>query len=403
MSTRPEWQIPALGAQDRLVGGVASGVAAEIGVDPLWVRLGFVVLFAVGGWGGLLYLVLWGALSYLAYVGRGPTVIPSPKGRTHLHRMVGVGMVVFGLALLFGNLQGVRASVLWPVGVVVGGILVALERITPSARNPLPSWFPTLQIVGGVAAAVGVVAAVNATGLAGGSTPAFVAIAIVVGLVVLSAPWWWRLVTDLDTERQARVRSDERAEVTAHLHDSVLQTLALIQKGEDSQQMVNLARRQERELRNWLDPGRASRLGGSVRGRLDQMASDVEELHGVPVEVVSVGDVLAEGAVEAILAAANEAVVNAAKHSGAPRIDVFSEVQDHQIEVFIRDTGIGFAQAQVNPDRLGIRESIVGRMQRAGGTAQIRSDPGEGTEVELTMPTEPTPTQAPPTVGGNQL
>ncbi len=174
--------------------------------------------------------------------------------------------------------------------------------------------------------------------------------------------------------------------MAAHLHDSVLQTLALIQKVEDRQTAINLARRQERELRNWLDPGRASRFGGSIRGRLDQMASDVEELHGIPVEVVTVGDVLVDEPIIALLNAGREACVNAARHSGTKRIDVFAEVGDDDVTLFVRDTGKGFDPDTVDPDRRGLRESIVGRMERAGGGAMIYSEPGQGTEVELTIP-----------------
>lgn len=215
------------------------------------------------------------------------------------------------------------------------------------------------------------------------------------GVAALSAPWWWRLISDLDAERQARARSDERAEVAAHIHDSVLQTLALIQRNaDDPQMMLNLARRQERELRNWLDPDRMSRQGRSLRGQLDAMASEVEELHGTAVEMVVVGDVLIDAAIEAIVGAAREAVVNAAKHSGTAQIDVYAEVQPDQIEIFVRDAGGGFDPAAIGSDRRGVRFSIEDRMSRAGGRAVILSSLGEGTEVELLLPRSVTPEPA---------
>jgi signal transduction histidine kinase len=149
--------------------------------------------------------------------------------------------------------------------------------------------------------------------------------------------------------------------------------------------MVTLARRQERELRNWLDPDRASRVGESIRGQLDQLATDVEELHGVPVEVVTAGDCLVDEGIAAALAATREATVNAAKHSGADQVDVYAEVSEDLVEFFVRDAGCGFSRDNVDEDRRGLKESIIGRMERAGGTAVVHSDPGEGTEVEISI------------------
>jgi signal transduction histidine kinase len=207
-----------------------------------------------------------------------------------------------------------------------------------------------------------------------------------------------RLVRERDSEQQARVRSDERAEVAAHLHDSVLQTLSLIQRNaDDPQTMLTLARRQERELRNWLDPDRASRVGESIRGRLDQLATDVEELHGVPVEVVTAGDCLVDETISAALDATREATVNAAKHSGAEQVDVYAEVSDTMVEFFIRDAGCGFVREQINGDRRGLKESILGRMERAGGTAIVSSDVGEGTEIEISIARTPQTEFPPPT------
>jgi signal transduction histidine kinase len=154
---------------------------------------------------------------------------------------------------------------------------------------------------------------------------------------------------------------------------------------------------EEAELRNWLDPDRASRVGESIRGRLDQLATDVEELHGVPVEVVTAGDCLVDETISAALDATREATVNAAKHSGAEQVDVYAEVSDTMVEFFIRDAGCGFVREQINGDRRGLKESILGRMERAGGTAIVSSDVGEGTEIEISIARTPQTEFPPPT------
>ena len=395
----PFWRLPELADDDRLVGGVAAGIARELGLDPLWVRLGFVVLFAVGGWGALLYGAWWGVM---ALAGSRPAPADRPdaggagavgprvaKGRSELGRLVGFGSIVVGLALLAGRLGGYPASVVWPVGVIGVGSVLSWHRVTVADRagggGTSRRW---LVAIGGLVA-VAVVVSVSLVGLDGIAAAAgsiLVALGTVLATVLLSAPWWWRLVRERDAERQARVRSQERAEMAAHIHDSVLQTLTLIQKyGDDPQTMLNLARRQERELRNWLDPNRASRRGQSIRGQLDEIATTVEELHGVPVEVVAVGDCLVEGAVEALLGATREAAVNAAKHSGAERIDIYLEVTETGVQVFVRDTGKGFDPESIDDDRQGVRHSILARMARVGGTVVISSEPGDGTEVELRL------------------
>jgi signal transduction histidine kinase len=194
-----------------------------------------------------------------------------------------------------------------------------------------------------------------------------------------------RLLRSLTEERSERIRSQERAEVAAHLHDSVLQTLALVQRSDDPQQVAALARRQERELRAWLAgrpaPGQAARLAPA----LEAAAVDVEEHHGVPVEVVVVGDRELDPATEAVVAAAREAMTNAAKFGDGSTVDVYAESSPEALRVFVRDRGPGFDPTAVPEDRRGVRESIVGRMERHGGRALITSDPATGTEVELVL------------------
>jgi signal transduction histidine kinase len=207
------------------------------------------------------------------------------------------------------------------------------------------------------------------------------------GLALTVGPWLFRLASDLTEERAARVRSQERADVAAHLHDSVLQTLSLIQKNaEDSRAVARLARAQERDLRAWLY-GDTAAAETSVAGALRSAAAEVEDTHGTPVEVVTVGDAAMTEEVRPLVLAAREAMVNAAKHSGADKVDVFAECDDTRVDVFVRDRGHGFDQDAVAEDRLGVRNSIVDRMRRHGGAAVIRTAPGEGTEVRLSLQT----------------
>lgn len=206
-----------------------------------------------------------------------------------------------------------------------------------------------------------------------------------VALLVVFGPWFLRLGRSLASERAARIREQERAEMAAHLHDSVLQTLALIQKrASDAHEVAALARRQERELRRWLFDRRQAR-GESIKTAMEQAAAEVEELHGVPVESVIVGDGPLDERSQALLQAAREAMTNAAKFAGSERIDLYAEVGDGRVEAFVRDRGVGFDPACIPADRRGVRHSIVARMQRHGGHGVIHSAPGEGTEVELVM------------------
>ncbi|HEY3865179.1 MAG TPA: ATP-binding protein [Solirubrobacteraceae bacterium] len=214
------------------------------------------------------------------------------------------------------------------------------------------------------------------------------AVAVLVAVALIFAPSWRRLARSLAAERTERIRSQERADVGAHLHDSVLQTLALIQRSaEDPGQVTALARRQERELRGWLEDGDApgSGDGGRLAGALAAAAGEVEAAVGGTVEVVAVGDRALDERAGAVLGAAREAMLNAAKFAGQAPISVYAELSDERIQVFVRDRGAGFDPATVPPARRGVRESIVGRMNRAGGRAVVRSQPGGGIEVEIAI------------------
>ncbi len=217
------------------------------------------------------------------------------------------------------------------------------------------------------------------------------AVLLLAAIIALLGPWWLRIARDLMAERQARVRAEERAEVATRVHDSVLQTLALIQRrADDPQQVISIARAQERELRSWLFDGRApgsmDGLASTVADGVRVIQQEVEAQHGIVVEAISVGDCPLDDSLGALLAAAREATVNAAKWSGASTVSLFAEVEPDAVSVFVRDRGRGFDPSSVPADRKGLAESIRARMARRGGTATIRSTPGEGTEVALCMP-----------------
>jgi signal transduction histidine kinase len=213
---------------------------------------------------------------------------------------------------------------------------------------------------------------------------------VISAIAVLLGPWWLRIARDLVVERAARIRAEERADMAARVHDSVLQTLALIQRRADQpQQVIQLARAQERELRSWLFDGRAP---GSIddqvtfAGGVRQIQREVEAQHGIAVEAVTVGDCALDDDLGALLAAAKEATVNAAKWSGATVVALFAEVEPTEVSLYVRDRGKGFDLEAVPGDRKGLAQSVQARMARHGGSAAIRSTPGEGTEVSLTMP-----------------
>ncbi len=383
----------------RIVAGVAAGLGWRLGVDPILVRIAFTLLTFAGGAGLVLYGVLWAVLPAAA-------ATPPPRRRATGQQGVALALIVLGVLLLL------RAVGVWfgdevvgPLTLLAAGSAVLWTRVDPDERT---AWSqlsgrgtsmalrraaaaPTspLRIVLGTAlvalAIVGVL--VTAGSLAGAQELLFVLLVALLGVALLFGPWLWRLVDELATERRERIRAAERAELAAHLHDSVLQTLALIQRtSDDPKRMVTLARRQERELRSWLygstTDGSTTTLTEAVHG----VTEEVEAVHGITLEVVVVGDTALDDHVWALLSALREACVNAAKHSGADRADVYVEVEQDEVVAFVRDRGRGFEPASVPADRAGIRHSIVERTERHGGRATIHAVPGGGTEVELTVP-----------------
>ncbi len=381
----------------RWLGGVCSGVAQTLGIEPAIVRIGFVLAALAGGLGIVLYALGWVLLPARRSDGAAP-----PPAR-------GILAVAFGVSLLaLAGLLAVRAAgvwigdgFVWPAALVAGGaaLLWRRSRTEPAVDTPaVPQ--PPKETRGetfsrtGVGVALVLAAALlflQSTGAFGAARDALLAVVVAaVVLGVIFAPTIVRLIRSRDTERAERIRSQERAEMGAHLHDSVLQTLALLQqRADDPRAVTQLARRQERELRRWLS-GRAPLDGApqTLAAALEATADDVERDHRVDVELVIVGDTDLTPRTEALLGAAREALVNAARHGGGGPVDVYAEAQGGRVEVDVRDRGPGFDPATIPADRHGVRESIVGRMARHGGRATIGPAPGGGTEVELVLDPE---------------
>jgi signal transduction histidine kinase len=408
------------------IGGVAAGIARRFGIDVSLVRLAFVVATAAGGFGLGAYLLAW----ILIPAGEsGSARSRLPTGRAAVEVALGTGLLLLAALLTFREL-GIWFSdaIVWPLVLIAsGGALLWRQSLggpepgaderssrapaaaaphaalagdaSPAARGGEASRAALAAESRRAAAAISrtgigialVIAAgfvfLQATGALGAARDVLLAlIAAVVVLGVIFAPWVVRLVRSLTQERAQRIRSQERAEMAAHLHDSVLQTLAMVQRSAgDPSEVAAIARRQERELRAWLAgrpaPGQTARLAAA----LEVAAADVEERYGVPVEVVVVGDRELDGNHEAVVAAAREAMTNAAKFGAGSTVDVYAESGAGRTQVFVRDRGPGFDPAAVPRDRRGVRDSIVGRMQRHGGRARVASAPGGGTEVELVL------------------
>jgi signal transduction histidine kinase len=360
----------------RLVGGVAAGVARYFGVDPLFVRLAFVVAAAAGGFGVAVYLLGW-------------ILIPAEGGvagaarrdrRATLEIAAGSGLLLIGLLVALRQL-GVWFSdaAVWPLLLVAAGGALLWRR--PSGGNVMSRTGLGVVLVAGA----GILFLGTTNSLSAARDVVLAVLVVAAGLGLVFAPWVARLARQLTAERAERIRSQERAEMAAHLHDSVLQTLALVQKrADDPREVATLARRQERELRTWLS-GRGEPTRRRLVAALEAAAGEVEQDHHVPVEVVAAGDLDLDETGEAAVAAAREAMTNAAKFAGGSAVAVYAEAADGRIQIFVRDRGPGFDPRAIPPDRRGVRESIVGRMERHGGRATIRRPEGGGTEVELVV------------------
>jgi signal transduction histidine kinase/phage shock protein PspC (stress-responsive transcriptional regulator) len=386
-------------ARGRMLAGVAGGIADHLGVPVKVVRVVFVALLLPNGVGAVLYAVFWGLLHVDPRDTEGGT---APRG--DLGKLI--GFLVAGLAciiaLAVAHVPGTYA-VVWCVGIVAVGAVVIWRRADDGQRrrwSELAPRFPWLALIlagdrtatvarlaaGGLLVIAGVVGFFAATGeLQAIRDGLFFGGALLVGVGVVVAPWLWRTGNDLRAERTERFRSQERAEIAAMVHDQVLHTLALIQrKADEPREVVRLARGQERELRNWLYKPTASPTE-RLAAALEVAAAEVEDTYAVSVDVVVVGDCDLDDRLQALVQAAREALVNAGRHAKVAAVSLYAEVEPERVSAFVRDRGVGFDLSQVEDDRHGVRGSILARMERHGGEAKIRSGPGEGTEVRLTM------------------
>ncbi|WP_369371088.1 PspC domain-containing protein [Promicromonospora sp. Populi] len=425
------------GYSGRWVAGVAAGLAAHTGL-PVWlVRLGFVALTAFAGAGLVAYVFWWvtvpagvptlddGAVpterrrlaprlatdpdadasapdraaadrSAVSLVDR--VRLSGPVSRLAV-RDIWIGVVLLSSAALMIAIRAdwdPVASWVLPALIGLGGVALAWSQVDATERDRwvggtgtgMRSRSALLRLAGGV-----VLTMLGVLMLVGQDTPASVlwqaavaSVAMVAGVVLVSVPWWFRLVRQLGDERAARARESERADIAAHLHDSVLQTLALIRaQASDAEAVSRMARAQERELRGWLYDDRQE-PGTSVAAELKDLVAEIEDaVAPLTVETVVVGDCPPTEYTSALLQAAREALLNAFKH-GSPPVSVYLEVTDEVAEVFVRDRGEGFDLEEIAQDRFGVRESILGRVRRRGGSAEVVSRSGWGTEVRLRMP-----------------
>jgi len=390
----------------RIVGGVCRGLSAHLGVPVGLVRLVMVLLTVVGGAGPLLYVFLWVTVPagdpVQAAVEQRPAALSrlaprlSEQGRRLPITDIAVGLVlIIAAGLLIAARNGVDVATTWvlPSLIALAGAALAWSQLDAIQRDRLRAQsggrtpVSVLRLIGGI-----VLVVLGVFLLVGRDVPvedlvrsAIAALAVLVGTALVLAPWWLRLVRELGDERAARARESERADIAAHLHDGVLQTLALIRRqADDAEEVARLARAQERELREWLYDDRRT-PGTSLVSDLRGVVAEVEDTRAVAVDVVVVGDCVPDAGTEALLQATREALVNAVTHGKAP-YSLYLEVVDTQVEVFVRDHGDGFDIDTVPTDRFGVRESIIGRVMRRGGTATVKSRPGRGTEVHLCLP-----------------
>jgi signal transduction histidine kinase len=390
----------------RVLGGVCGGVSNATGIDVMWIRIAFVLLAM---WG---VMVLVYAMAWLLIPMEGETASIYSRAITDRRGMRLVAAVCLPvlvvMQLIVGSLHVGPVSFLgWPTVLAAGVVVLVWRNAGESEKAFIDSdvvplfgadshghgrrWLVVRVAVGIAIAACGIGLLVEGHTTAAALRPVGGAVLVVAASVIIFGPWWLHLVRDLIVERQARVRAEERAQMATHVHDSVLQTLALIQRSSgDPHNVVRLARAQERELRSWLFEGKPPGAIGEDATVLSEgvgvLQRQVEGDHGIEVQVVLVGDCELDDALRALLDAAKEATVNSAKWSGADQVSLFAEVEADTVMLYVRDRGKGFDPAAVPEDRQGIAQSIKARVARFGGTAVIRSTPGEGAEVQLSMP-----------------
>ncbi|HEX3980743.1 MAG TPA: PspC domain-containing protein [Acidimicrobiales bacterium] len=391
---------------NRVLGGVCSAVSDATGIDVTIVRIATVLISVFSVVFVFIYALAW---LFIPMKGSDSTIfsraITDRRGLAFLAAMIPaviaieVVVAILHLSIIFGWLS-------FPVFLALGALFMIWRNADEHERRWIANsvmpfigagrgtatWLLVVRIAAGVAIGLGGVAVlIMGHTTAAALRPVGGAALVLAAFIVVFGPWWLRMIRDLMTERQARAMAEERAAMAAHVHDSVLQTLALIQRNpHDAVQVTRLARAQEHELRAWLFEGKAP---GSAAAEATMLAEGVGALqrqveadHGITVQVVVVGDCPLDSGLHALLDAAKEATVNAAKWSGAEEVSIYAEVEPSTVGVFVRDRGRGFDPAGVPKGRQGITQSIRARVVRCGGTVEIRSAPGEGAEVALTMP-----------------
>jgi signal transduction histidine kinase len=372
---------------DRMLLGVCGGLGEAIGVDAVLLRLGFAAAVPFGGIGVAAYLMT-AALMSAPEPG---AAVPRPR----FQQTAGLGLLV-----LIGLLTVGASGLLLPINVLAPSALLLVglglawrQAATASARGEGPGWarpvlLDVLRALAAVALLIGgaLLFLQQGTDITAAAASAIAAVVVAAGIGLLVGPRLRRAQALASAERRERIRTEERASMAARLHDSVLQTLALIQRAEDPRGAQRLARRQERELRAWLYGGEEPDAPDTFAGALRRATEDVESRYDVDVELVQPSDAPLDQDLEALVSAAREALTNAAKHAGTPAVSLLARVSDREASVFVRDRGRGFDRARVPRDRAGLRESIEARMARHGGRAEIHTAPGEGTEVELILP-----------------
>ena len=415
--------------EGKVIAGVATGLAQHLGWQVRWIRLAFVLLSIPTGAGLVAYVFLWALTpqSRGGVVGRGRRAVdpadadalanagvdPEPvtgAGERDATRVLLVGGLMLGIGLVVVAQNAglnARLGILVPLLVVAAGAVLAWSQLDDSQRG---RWlgseagtrrFSVARLAfGGVLALAGlVIMATRGRSLAAIWDIGAAVLAVLAGVALIAAPWALRFWSDLRHEQAELARATERADIAAHLHDSVLQTLALIQrKAGDPGAVTQLARAQERELRSWLYAGPAD-SDATLATAVVEAAHEVEDLHGTPIEVVSTGDRPLDDGGQALVRAVRESLLNAVRH-GAPPVSLYLEVGPTGVEAFVRDHGPGFEVREIPEDRLGVRQSILGRMERHGGGARVRRLE-QGTEVSLTLPPDlrppqPTPEADPP-------
>ena len=402
--------------QGRIVGGVAAAIGARTGVGPNIIRTAFVCSSLIGGFGAAVYVLAW---LFVPATGEDSNIASRALADKRGIALAAGTASLLALVLMIAAILhvGWLGSLSWPPVVALAGLVLIWrnasrdeQRLMRQVAEPIlglspggrRSVFWLRMILAGILLISGAIIIFSAHITPKVVWPLTGVAVLLIAIVLLLGPWWLRIARDQFAERQARIRAEERAEMASRLHDSVLQTLALIQRrADDPQQVVSLARAQERELRSWLFDGKAP---GSLDGRATTITDgirviqqEIEAQHGIVVEAISVGDCELDDDLGALLAAAREATVNAAKWSGASGVSLFAEVEPAAVSVYVRDRGRGFDLSAVPKDRKGLAESVRARMERRGGSATVRSTLGEGTEVVLTMPRtagqrEPSPT-----------